>query len=233
MPSPFARLHALAAQLGRWNAVLYLLSRALEAGTRGKARIVKYYIVAQPIRSSAPTRSDASTSVQMVSRGDPLTSSFPRPTEVIARRYSNGAQCLAAVVREAFAGYLWWQHERYEEDEVRCTYVLLDKESCVWDYDVYVEPRFRLGRTLSRLWQRANDELCGRGVRWTFSRISAFNPASLASHARLGMQARQSATFWVLGPLQISCMNMPPYLHVSLSDRQRPTLKLSAPADSS
>src|SRR3546814_8885793 len=44
----------------------------------------------------------------------------------------------------------------------------------------------RSGPAFGRLWDEANAFLRQQGVACSWSRISAFNPASLASHARLG-----------------------------------------------
>lgn len=222
-------LSRLRDELGTWNALLYVASRLLERISGRRARLVKYYIVVQPIRPAAPLRPDPKTDIRFTYRDDVLVLDFPRPAPVVEGRYASGSHCLTATVDGRFAGFLWWQHGRYEEDEVRCTYVLADAEQAVWDYDVYVEPHFRFGRTLARLWQAANDHLRGKGIAWTFSRISAFNPASLSSHARLGMKARHGATFWVFGRLQIGFFDIPPYIHVSLSDTRRPVLRLSLP----
>lgn len=230
MRAAVTKLNNLRRQLGAWNAALYLLSRVLETASYGHVRLIKYYIVAQPITQGTALRPDPKTTLAFTREGDPLTQHFPRPRSVIARRYADGAQCITATVNGQFAGFLWWQHDRYEEDEVRCTYVLEQPQRCVWDYDVYVEPQFRFGRTLARLWEAANDHLAGHGVQWSYSRISAFNAASLQTHARLGMRACRSATFWLLGPLQIGCQSSAPFLHVSLSERQRPQMRLPAHA---
>lgn len=223
------KLRALVRQMGAWNSLLYLVSRVLDRASGGRVRLIKYYIVAQPIAVSALLRPDAKTELRFTEAGDPLIRHFPRPTEVIARRYADGARCITATVNGTFAGFIWWQHDRYEEDEVRCTYVLEQPQHSVWDYDVYVAPDFRLGRTMARLWHATNRHLMAQGVRWTFSRISAFNASSLRSHAKLGMQRVSSITFWQAGSLQLATFDDPPYLHASLSRRKRPLIRLRLP----
>ena len=198
MTSALSRLSALRAQLGAADSALYLLSRLLERITRGQVRLVKYYLVAQPVRPGPALRHDPKTVLRQVRAGDPLTASFPRPSAVIDKRYRDGAHCLAAEVDGSLAGYIWWQHGRYEEDEVRCTYLLADP-ALVWDYDVYVDEKWRLGRTMARLWHAVNEHLVENGVRWSFSRISAFNPASLAAHRRLGASTVGSLLFVAFG----------------------------------
>ncbi len=216
----------------RWsNGSLYIAGRLLELASGKRCRIVRYWLVAQPIGQAGvkPLRPDAATALVAVRPGDPLVKVFPRPAEILARRYAAGAACTAALVRGQFAGFIWIQRERYEEDEVRCSFVLGDPASSVWDFDVYVEPAYRVGRTMARLWSHVDAELAATGVRWSFSRISAFNAASLASHARLGTVTCGRATFVLLGSLQLSFVPGFPYLHVSASTHRAPVVTLRAP----
>ncbi len=226
-----SRLGRLHRQLGGVNLLLYLVDRGLQAISGGRARLIRYHILAQPIGAgvAARLRPDPRTRLEMVPQDDALLAAFPRPVAVIAARYAQGGHCLAATVDGAFAGYLWWQRDRYEEDEVRCSFVLRDPARCVWDYDLYVEPRLRLGRTMARLWQAADERLAAQGVRWSLSRISAFNPGSLTAHARLGTVHCESASFVVIGGLQLALLAQLPYLHLSLRGGARPQLKLGPP----
>ncbi len=134
---------------------------------------------------------------------------------------------MAATVNGKFAGFLWIAFDAYDEDEVRCRYELVDKYLS-WDYDVHVESQFRLGRTFLRLWDAANALLRESGVAWSISRISAFNPVSLNSHARLGTRLLGKALFVVVGPIQLSFIGkwLP---HLSLRDTSPPKLTLRAP----
>lgn len=230
-PGRLARWRALCRQLGLGSALLYLADRVLAQASRGRARVFRYHIVAQPIGMPAASRlrADSKSRLALTPADSPLRAQFPRPVAVIDARYASGGQCLSAVVGEEFAGYVWWQRGCYEEDEVRCTFELLDPRRCVWDYDVYVSPRFRLGRTMARLWQAVDEHLAAEGVAWSFSRISAFNPASLTSHARLGAVRRESATFVVMGGVQLALLAQAPYLHLSWRLAQRPRLRLPPP----
>lgn len=192
------------AEMGCAVALLYALHRLFESATRGRVRIVPYAFVAQPLGSDMHQVSDGQdTEVRRVMPGDPIAAAFPRPAEVNAARWNAGARCYAALVKGAFAGTIWIRHAGYEEDEVRCDYRLADAAHSVWDFDVYVEPRFRFGRTMARLWKAVDRELAAEGRRWTFSRISLFNSASLKSHARLGAVPVGHAYFLVMGGLEI------------------------------
>lgn len=218
-------------EMGWRDGLLYGCARALEAVSGGRCRLVKYYLVAQPIGRGLhkPMRPDAATTLVQVPAGDPLEAMFPRAAAVLARRHAADARCTAAFVRGEFAGFIWIQRIEYAEDELRCTYVIDEPASGVWDYDVYVEPRFRVGRTMARLWAQVDGDLAATGVRWSFSRISAFNPASLSSHARLGAIRCTSAVFLCAGPLQLSWLPQAPFLHLSLHERQAPRVRLRPP----
>lgn len=217
-------------ELGWLDAVLYYLSEIMLRATGRRARIVRYCLVAQPIPvGPLVSRPDSNTEIRIVRPGDPLSLDFPRAAEIITMRFARGDICLAATVKGQFAGFLWLAFGSYDEDEVRCRYELSDRHLS-WDYDVHVEPEFRMGRTFLRLWDAANNVLRERGVRWSVSRISAFNVNSLKSHARLGTRNLGKASFLVLGQLQISfAAHVLP--HCSLNATSAPRLELHSPRD--
>ncbi len=225
------QLRKLIAELGRREAAIYSVARLLERASRGRIRLIRYHFVAQPVPASPGSASRASTTsrIRAVGADDPIVLAFPRPPAVIAQRFADGATCFVAETGERFAGFIWLKRDAYEEDEVRCRYEWVPPEGCAWDYDVYVEPEFRIGRTFSRLWETANAHLAADGVRWSLSRISAFNPGSLAAHRRLGIRPLCSATFVVAGPIQLSFLPRPPYVHIGTGPQSRPVLSLSAP----
>lgn len=223
-------LRATARELGVGWTLAYALHRLLQAA--GIGRVVPYAFVAQPVGSGAydQLRDDAKTQVRHALPGDPLEASFPRPLEVNRARWASGARCHVCTVGGEFAGTIWIQRTRYEEDEVRCDYLIAQPERCVWDFDVVVAPKYRLGRTMGRLWKAVDAELAREGVRWTLSRISLFNPASLRSHTRLGAVPVGWAAFLVIGPLQLAVSSVAPRLHVSLGRRgARPGYTIAAP----
>ncbi|MBS3935953.1 MAG: GNAT family N-acetyltransferase [Sulfuritalea sp.] len=222
------RIRLLRDSMGPGNTLLYLTSRVLQLASRGRVRLVRYLVVAQPV-PPAPLpgcRPSPASSVAAVLPANPLCASFPRPQEIIARRFANGDTCLVATVNGRFAGFLWYARNHYEEDEVRCNYVLADYATTAWDYDVYVEPEFRLGRTLSRLWAAAHAQLRAEGIRWTFSRISAFNANSLNSHRQLGARPFATLTFLCLGPLQLGFGLPGRRVHLCVGARGRPEYRL-------
>jgi hypothetical protein len=224
------RLWAPFVEFGPRDGSLYLLHRAVLATFGARAGVVAYGLYAQPIGDGAyaAVRDDPRTKVVEVAPGDPLIAAFPRPAEVIDVRYADGARCYAAVVKEQFGGYVWISRACHNEDEVRARY-LLAGPAAAWDFDVYVEPELRLGRTLGRLWKGVDGLLAREGVRWSFSRISRFNALSIATHARLGAREVGRATFFVCGPLQLMVSSLRPWLYLSMSDDARPTLQITPP----
>lgn len=208
-------LHRWAGELGALGTALYVLHRGLQAISGGAWRVVPYRFFAQPIgRKDRPAlRVDPATWIGLLSSNDPLSSALPRPPAVIAARFAVGALCYAATVKGRFAGTIWIARGHYDEDEVRCRYELADPASCAWDYDVFVDPGFRLGRTMARLWQHVDAELAADGVCWSFSRISMFNAASVASHARLGARPTGWSLFLCLSTFQVAISSLRPHFH--------------------
>lgn len=223
-------LKDLAGQTGWVNAAWYALSRALESTSGGRVRLIKYYLMAQPLAPSAVAgKATASLTVTMVGSQTQYVAAFPRPPQVIRQRFDSGAICFVAANVGVFVGFLWLKERQYEEDEVRCLFLPQPAEHAVWDFDVYIEPRFRIGRAFSRLWDAAYAFMRSKDYRWTMSRVSAFNSASLRSHARLGAVRVGSAIFLCAGPMQVSLLSGAPYVHVSFSPSRRPVIKVAAP----
>lgn len=224
-------VRATAGAIGRGNAALYALARALAGLTCGRVRIVRYHFVVQPV-APPPTRAAARAgkfTIDWAARDSPLFVQIERPQAVIAARFAQGARCLAATVTEGrLAGFLWFVVGPYDEDEVRARFVPAPVGAAAWDFDVTILPPYRMGRLFAALWSRASAEIGALGVRYTCSRISAFNAASLASHARLGARVVGSATFLCAGPLQFMTSTLAPQYHLSWRDDQRPVLTVPA-----
>jgi hypothetical protein len=218
------------AELGALPALLYAVHRMLQRLSDGRSALVCYGLYAQPVGAGryASVRDHPATVIARADPASPLTASFPRPAAVIESRFRHGAQCYAGTVKGRFAGFIWLAHGGHDEDEVRCRYALPDAPGAVWDFDVYVEPSLRMGRTLARLWKAVDAQLVQEGVRWSFSRISLFNPPSITTHERLGAQRVGWAVFLCIGPAQLAVFGMAPYLHFSIGGRP-PTLRLRPP----
>jgi hypothetical protein len=228
---PVLRWRALVAEHGGPGlAALYLLHRLLQRASGGQAALVPYLLVAQPVSNPvlAAVKADPGTVVERVGPGHPVLAQFPRPQAVINQRFAQGDECHVAWVKGAFAGYIWLARGRYVEDEVRCVFEIAEPALGVWDYDVYVEPRLRLGRTMARLWKAVDEVLAAEGVAWSFSRINRFNGASVKAHQRLGAETTGKAFFLQLGSLQAAWLPAAPYVHLSVRGAG-PQLPLRAP----
>ncbi len=154
---------------------------------------------------------------------------LPLDEAVLAYRASQGAVCFAAFKEEDVIGCLWLCLSPYDEDEVRCRYRPAPAGEASWDFDVYLMPAHRSGLGFARLWDEANAYLRQRGIAFSWSRISAFNPTSLASHARLGARVAGQATFLRLGPCQLMLASLPPRWHLSFRPTDRPSITLQNP----
>jgi len=206
-----------AMRLGARDALLFACARMLAAISGGRVRLRKYYIMAQPVhdRPLLPPRRGASLSVACIDEGDPLAAQFPRPAHVLDFRRRQRAQCIVARDGERFVGFLWHVRDRYEEDEVRAVFALHPAGSAAWDFDLHVEARDRMGPAFLKLWDAANARLREDGVRWSCSRVSAWNPDSLSSHARLGARRIGAALFLNAGRMQCMLSTLAPCLHLS------------------
>lgn len=219
-------------ELGLLDGCLQIISRVLAAMSGGRVRLQKYVFVAQPITGNRrlPAQRGANVEIRQILPGDPLLAQFPRPEWVIPYRFEQGALCFAALKEGRCIGFLWLALGAYQEDEVRCRYVPLPSEKSAWDFDVYIAPEHRTGIVFLKLWDEANRFLAERGIRWSMSRISAFNKGSMSSHAKMGAQRIGSALFLSLGSLQISAATVAPYLAFSARSDSFPVFSLQPPA---
>lgn len=223
-------IYATIRRLGIVDGSLWATARVASIATFGRLFVQRYYFVAQPVPATADaTRASTGVALRPIARDDPLVAQFPRPREVIAARYDMGAVCLAAERQGRFVGFVWLKEIEYPEDEVRCRYRLEPANLAAWDFDVYVDPAYRYGRTFARLWEFAHAWLRERGYRWSLSRISAFNPESIAAHQRLGTRRIGSAIFVRAGNAQLAILDCAPFVHVGWRHEQAPILRLRAP----
>ena len=216
------KFRQLRTDMGTLNALLYGMHRVLSSVSGGRAGIERFIFVAQPVPEQAhiPAAKATTSVVKTLLPGDVLLAQCMRPAEVIAARFAQGAKCLAIVKDDQLQAAIWLIHGHYDEDVVRARFVLPPSGTAAWDFDVYVAPKYRLGFTFLRLWDAANAYLREAGVAWSYSRITAFNLGSLASHSRLGASPFGNATFLTLGPVQLMISTLRPWLHISLGKSQ-------------
>ena len=217
--------------MGWVNAAVFAFAYSLAKASGNRLRLVRYRFVAQPVepKPRVASRAHESLRIAQVTRDDAITAAFPRPAEVVANRFKQGAVCLAARSGERFAGYIWLARGPYDEDEVRCRYVTLPETNTAWDFDLYVSPPFRMGRCFLKLWDAANAYLRERHVEWTLSRIDAFNMRSFKAHERLGMRQLGMGNFLLIGNVQLAMLTLPPFFHLSLNAASRPVIRLRSP----
>jgi hypothetical protein len=225
------RLRTLLGELGWVNGLLYALNQGLGKMVDGVA-VHKYYVIAQPTSRSARldlAANPSSMEVREIGRSDAVVASFPRPAEVIARRYAQGARCYGAFDGPRLLAFIWMQDRPYDEDEVRCRFSWQPAAQGIWSFDVFVYPEYRFGLTFLRLWHEMERRLQAQGVRWTVSRITAYNARSLASHKRLGFTLCAHCVFVQVKGWQLALVSQAPFVHLSLRPGVGPELVLSLP----
>lgn len=224
------RLRETAAELGAANAVLYGIDRVLGRIHR-RLGLDCYYLVAQPVppRPLLARRGSAGIRIRPLGRDDPLAAAFPRPAAEIAARFDAGAQCLAAVRNDVMIGYIWFVRGPYREPDGSCVLVPAPAATTAWDMDIYIDPAERTGRVFAYLWDAAFGALREQGVRWTLSRISAFNARSLAAHRRLGMRRVGRQVVLRAGNVRLLLATVAPFAHLSPHPRRAPRVVVSAP----
>ena len=207
----------------------YYTHRALEIISFGKARIIRYYIFAQPVQTKEllPKSRGKNIEIKFINQWDNDFLQFPRPKEVIENHLKQEASCFVAKKGSRVIGFLWLVKNAYEEDEVRCRFLLQPKDKVMWDFDVYINPEERIGFAFLKLWDAANTYMRNNNSQWSLSRISSFNQKSLASHSKLGAVIIASATFLCVGKLQASFFSTAPFINISLNTKTRPTLIVS------
>jgi len=231
MASLAQRWRRLTGQIGWLNTALYAANRLIQA-IHPNFSLHRYYLVAQPVEQARliPEHRGRQITVRRIGVRDPVLGSFNRSEEEIRARYENDAICFAAFHNGKMAGHLWLQQRPYQEPHDRCIMTPLPEGKAAWDFDLYIDPSERLGSTFAKLWDAANAELRNKGIQWTLSRISAFNPGAMLSHKRLGARFLCSTVFVTIGSCQILIAGQRPFLHFSWNERDAPVIRVSAPA---
>jgi len=190
---------------------------------------MKYYLVAQPVPPESPKRRPHKLKIVEVSQADYDYSWFPRPPEFIDARYDQGALCFVAFSDGQPTACLWLIQGGFFEDTIRAQFSPQPTECTAWDFDVFIHPEYRLGRTFMHLWEHAFDWMRAREIRWTMSRINAFNLSSVHSHRRLGARFLHHVTFWHWGKLQLSLSDASPRIQIGMTNI--PEFTIHAPSD--
>lgn len=221
------KLSTTVSEMGLLDTFIKIVHLFLAKITFGKGRIIKYAFFAQPvgIKELLPLHRGKQIEIRQISAAEiHALKEFPREINAIKKRFEQGGICLAAYIKGNFSGYIWFNLHDYREDEVKCIYSPWPEKETAWDYDIYIKPSVRLGFVFAKLWDSANAQMAKQGIRWTLSRISVFNQASLLSHQRIGAEKIGTATFICLGSLQLMLATVSPYICLSIGETNIPKI---------
>lgn len=209
-------------EFGASAGLLYLIDRALQRMSP-RLGLNLYELMVQPITDKALLPAGLAKNIEYreIREGDPEIALMPAREDIKEARFRQNAQCLGAYRKGQLIGYMWFCFDSYDEDEVRCTFVLPYGRTSVFDFDLYVMPERRLGIGFAAVWHGANRHLWERGVRHTFSRVSRFNTASRRSHAHLGGARVGLALFLKVRGVEFMCSTVSPYLGITFRGDQR------------
>lgn len=214
-------------EFGWFAGLLYVVDRLLQR-ISPSLRLYSYELLVQPIPEAPllPGKLAAIYEFRQISKGDPEIALMPARPEIKESRFKQNAVCLGAFKKAKLVGYLWLSFGTYEEDEVRCTFVLPNDGQSVFDFDLYVMPEHRMGLAFAGVWDGASQYLRTRGVKVSYSRMTRVNVASRRAHQRLG--TRRIGQMFVLKLWTVECTvaTVAPYLHLSLTKHNRARLRL-------
>jgi len=218
-------------EFGLGAGFLYLIGRALQA-ISPRLNLYVYELMVQPIPDAPllPERLSKGMEIREIKRGDPEIDLMPARPEIKASRFEQGAICLGAYRKGFLIGYLWLCFDGYEEDEVRCRYLLSPPRNAVFDFDLYIFPEHRMGLGFVGIWNGVNEYLRIRGIDFTFSRLTRFNLPSRRAHAHLGWKKVADAVFFQAWSLEIMFATIAPFVSASVRKGGRIELRLSAAA---
>jgi hypothetical protein len=206
--------------------LLYVIDRVMQEMSPS-LRLHVYELMVQPIPDTflLPPRFRKQLEIREIKPDDPAIALLPIRPDVRESRFGQNAVCLGGFRKGELIGAMWFCPRAYEEDEVRCTYVVTPAEEAVFDFDFYIFPEHRMGIGFAGIWDGANDFLRARGVRFSFSRVTRFNLASRRAHAHLGALIGRAVFLRAWG-LEIMMATIFPYVHVSARKSGRARLVL-------
>jgi len=223
------KFNGLFHELGYLGAAIYLLDRLLSKLSFGSVRVFQFLLYYQPVSTVPllPPKRGHKIKISVLSGGDLNVLAFPRPQKVLEQRLASGDKCFLAFMGEELVGFSWLSFCQYAEDNVRCNYEF--GNDVVWDYDIYIEPRYRIGFAFAKLWQHVNEYMLENDIKGSMSRISAENTPSIRSHEKLGGVKIGSQIFVRIGVAQLMLSSKKPFFHVSVFSSSRPRVFLCVP----
>src|SRR5260221_4849531 len=183
-------------EFGPAAGLLYAIDRVLSILSPG-LRLYFYELMVQPITDKPllPGAFAKQLEIREIKAGDPELALMPVRPDAMQDRFTQNAVCLGAFRKDALIGYMWFCARTYNEDEVRCTYILGPERESVFDFDFYLFPEHRMGLGFVGLWNGANEFLNRRGIRYTFSRLTRFNLTSRRAPQHFGWKRVRRALF--------------------------------------
>ncbi len=229
-----ARLLSPFKEFGVFPGFIYAVDRTLQR-LSPHLRLQFYELLAQPIpdRPLLPAGLAAAFEMRQILAGAPEIDLMPARPDIKQSRFRQNAICLGTYQQDKLIGYSWLAFHAYQEDEVRCTFVLPEGNRAVFDFDLYLFPEHRMGLGFVAVWNGVNEFLRSRGVQFTFSRLTRFNLASRRAHLRLGARVIGRTFFLQMWDVEFMLATVAPFLHLSLYKNNRMRLKLHAPAGAS
>lgn len=223
----FARLVSPFKEFGPLAGSLYVIDRVLRRLSPSLG-LYFYELMVQPIpdKPLLPPNFTRNLAYREIKRGDPEVDLMPARPDIKLSRFAQNAICLGAFHKGEFLGYIWFCFRSYDEDEVRCTYVISPPEQSVFDFDLYLFPKHRMGLGFAAIWNGANAFLRSRGIHHTFSRLTRFNVTSRRAHEHLGWKQLGHAIFFHAWALQVMVASLPPFISLSLGKSSRVRLDL-------
>lgn len=222
-----SRIYRIYNELGAINGLLYLLDILLRSTTKS-GFIRRYYIVSQPVKVDIIKIENKPRNFilrRLTATCHDVIDQMPRDNILLHQRLLDNAFCFYSMNGGHLSGMLWFRKYSYTEDEVSCIYRLSPPDVLVWDFDVFIDKKYRMGVLFYKLWNEAMIRLMADGIKYTVSRISAFNTNSVRSHQRLGASIVGVITFLVIKNYQITMIGKWPFILVTgFSGGRKPVL---------
>jgi hypothetical protein len=222
-----ARLTSPFKEFGCFAGLIYAIDRLLQR-LSSSLRLYFYELLVQPIPEEPllPGRLSRGLEMRELASSAPEIALMPARPDIKDSRFRQNAICIGALQKNQFIGHIWFCFHTYEEDEVRCTFVLPEGNEAVFDFDLFLFPEYRMGLGFVGIWNGANDFLRSRGIKCSFSRLTRFNLASRRAHAQLGAQRMGRVFVLRAWRMEFMVATIPPFVHLSLGKQDRVRLKL-------
>lgn len=184
-------------------------------------------LYAQPVPESCED-SRADLTITQIDRNDERIENLCY-VETHQARFDQGAVCFCALHSGRIVAAMWLTTDPYFDKDVRCNIALPENSSTAYLIYIRVSSTVREMGIASHLWSAANKYMRQRGIQWCVFKIDTFNKASINLHEKQGAQRTGTATYVVIGKLQLSFLPHRPFVHLSLRRRSSHTLVMPLP----